>query len=299
MNKLAIVGIFYDGYIDLWRDFIGLIKKNWSSCPYKIYIIDGELDLMEEDTKGLDITVIHAGKEAEYSRKVQVALENIEEQYLLLLLEDFYFVSEVNNLKVDSILNIIEDNNIDYYTMPMPEFIGTKEKEQYKNYSFRKISVNREYIFSCQPSIWNRELLKLCIGNENYNAWIFEGIYAKSECVRTEEFLENKVVDYGNPLCLRHGAIQGKMIPTTLKLIEKSGYQMTTERPALPFSVMVSYSIKKIGHRVVELFKIPQIREIFKSKSILEKYEREIDQISAKIINKEKIDAYLEKNRII
>lgn len=33
-KKLAIVGIFYDGYYDIWGDFLDLIDKYWEDNPY-------------------------------------------------------------------------------------------------------------------------------------------------------------------------------------------------------------------------------------------------------------------------
>lgn len=40
MKKLVIVGIFFDGYKDLWYDFIYLFEENWLECLYDMYIIN-------------------------------------------------------------------------------------------------------------------------------------------------------------------------------------------------------------------------------------------------------------------
>lgn len=293
MKRLAIVGVFFDGYIDLWRDFFGLMKKNWPDCPYDLYVIDNEIQLSDSDTCGLDVNVINAGKNAEYSKKIQMAIEHIDAEYLLLLLEDFYIVSPVCTKKIIDIMKLIENEDIDYYSMPMPEFIDKKEKESFKDYSLRKISKNREYIFSCQPSIWNKDFLKLCIGKENYNAWIFEGIYAKTDSVRNDRFLKYSVLDYSNPLNLRHGAIQGKLVPNTVKLISKCGYSITTSRDILPRKYVIKHQIKNFGHRVCMVPGFSIIRKIFKKDSTLERYSEEIKSISKKIIDSTKIDSYI------
>ena len=293
MKRLAIVGVFFDGYIDLWRDFFGLMKKNWPDCPYDLYVIDNEVQLSDSDTCGLDVNVINAGKNAEYSKKIQMAIEHIDAEYLLLLLEDFYIVSPVCTEKIINIMKFIENENIDYYSMPMPEFIDKKEKENFKDYSLKRISKRREYIFSCQPSIWNKDFLKLCIGKENYNAWIFEGIYAKSDCVRNDQFLKYSVLDYSNPLNLRHGAIQGKLVPNTVKLIRKCGYSITTSREILPHKYVIKHQIKNFGHRVCMIPGLSIIRKIFKKDSTLERYSEEIKSISKKIIDSTTIDKYI------
>lgn len=293
MKQLAIVGVFFDGYIDLWRDFFGLMKNNWPDCPYDLYVIDNEIQLSDSDTFGLDVKVLNAGTNAEYSKKIQMAVECIDAEYLLLLLEDFFIVSPVNTQRIIDIMKLIENEKLDYYSMPMPEFVDNKEKESFKDYSLRKISKSREYIFSCQPSIWNKEFLKLCIGKENYNAWIFEGIYAKSECVRNEMFLKYSVLDYSNPLNIRHGAIQGKLVPNTVKLISKCGYIITTSREILPYKYVIKNQIKRFGHRVCMIPGFSIIRKVFKKDSVLERYSEEIKSISKKTIDSTVIDKYI------
>ena len=127
MIKLAIVGIFFDGYEDMWYDFVNLFHKNWPDCPYPLSIVDNvaELDPQKVDTS--KVTVLHAGKDAEYSRKVQLAVDQIDAEYYLLLLEDFFVVKPVSNRKIRDVLAFIQREKIEYYTMPMPEFVDDKE----------------------------------------------------------------------------------------------------------------------------------------------------------------------------
>lgn len=295
MNNIAIVGIFFDGYVDLWKDFFSLFKRNWKNCPYPIYVIDNEIELDSSITGGLAVTAIQAGKNAEYSKKVQTAIEKIDAEYYLLLLEDFFISAPVNNEKVYDIIRFINEKNIEYYTMPMPEFVDIKEKKKFcdaKNVC--RISTQKEYVFSCQPSIWKKDLLKLCIGTLNYNAWIFEGIYAKTDIIRKEEFLKYSVVDYSNVLNLRHGAIQGKMVPKTVNIINKTGYKFYTNRELLPIKKIAFNGIKRMGHRFFYIFRLEKLKNILKKDSVLDKYEKDIKEVGKQIISKEKINAYIE-----
>jgi hypothetical protein len=75
--------------------FSELFSSHWPDCPYELYIVNNEKELDYE--KKYKVKVLHAGKEAEYSRKVQTALSKIDADYYLLLLEDFLL--EVNVLK--------------------------------------------------------------------------------------------------------------------------------------------------------------------------------------------------------
>lgn len=80
---------------------------------------------------------------------------------------------------------------------------------------------------------FGKRIFKKCIGNENYNAWIFEGIYSKSKQAHTSEFLNGCMYDYTNPLELRHGYVQGSMLPTVYNYFISKGYVFKAKRKIL------------------------------------------------------------------
>ena len=292
--KLAIVGIFYDGYEDLWYDFLALFNKHWKDCPYSLYIVNNEKEINKNLISIEKLQVIHAGKDAEYSKKVQTALTQIEADYYLLLLEDFFVSQVVSTAEIESIARFVEKNEIDYYTMPMPEFVDKKEGERSQGFErARNISANKEYLFSCQPSIWKKEFLKLLIGKENFNAWIFEGIYAKNNFLRNNDFLSKSLVDYTNPLKLVHGALQGKMLPNTVKKLQMSGYKLTTQRAVLTKKENAKHEFKKLVHKMVKILNLNRIVNKIKKESVLDKYAKEIEEYGKKTISKDKIDEYM------
>jgi hypothetical protein len=290
--KLAIVGIFYDGYEDLWYDFLNLIYNNWRDCPYELYIINNETELSNEYSDYSKVKVIHAGKDAEFSQKVRLACDSIDADYLLLLLEDFFVCKSLNGDVLKKILLFIEKENIDYYTMPMPEFQTIKEHKKYKQEkNIFKISLQKEYIFSCQPSIWKREFLRFCIGEGNYNAWIFEGIFAKSKSIRNEKFLEKSVVDYTNPLSLHHGALQGKLLKSIRKLFKKMNYVPITKRKYLSSHEEFVHIAKE---SIIKILNFLHLNHLKKSK-VLDRYKEDIDFRAQKMFNEKKIIEYCKK----
>lgn len=296
--KVAVVGIFYDGYEDLWYDFLNLFAKNWANCPYELYIVNNvkELNADKYAADKLKVTVLHAGEDAEYSRKVQVAVNEINADYYLLLLEDFFIAHAVENARIEEMMRFVVENDLEYYTMPMPEFCDKKEKQRYKgNKQVFQITEKKEYLMSCQPSLWKKDFLRLCIGEENYNAWIFEGIYATMPCVRNRSFLERSVVDYRNPLHLRHGALQGKMLPRTVKILKKEGYTLTTPRTQLSFKKNSLRLIKKGVLKVLSVLHLDKpLKKIFQ-KGVLDRYGADIQIYGNKVITEEKIADFIQK----
>ena len=240
-NRMAIVMIGYDGYDDVWKDFFTLYQKNWSDCPYKIYLADGE--------KGYDmpgLTVIHAGKDAEWSRKVQKALEVVEEKYICLLLEDFYFGSRVNNKVVSKALDLMDKDHLKYYKLNTFSKIKTA---RYKNIDYLHVlPENMEYGISLQPGIWEKDFLKEKVGTGNYNAWKFEVDRLNEEKGKSKAPLKGCVFDERNILKIQHGIVQGKYLPECVRYFEKRGYQLNqSRRSVMTFKENLIYKAKRLN----------------------------------------------------
>lgn len=283
-TKLAIVGIFFDGYYDLWEDFLELFQEHWGDCPYPLYIVNNEIDLLFD--KEYNVSVLHAGKKAEYSRKVQYAIQSIDADYFLLLLEDFFIEERLKRNVLENIIKIMEKENYKYYRLQMPEFFGNGRKKSLcdKKYSFlTRIAPTEEYTLTCQPSIWEKSFLKQCIGKENYNAWVFEGIYCYSKKAHSKEFLEKCRIDYRNPLKLRHGAVQGKLLPSVYKDFVSSGYTFKTERDVFSGKAYKKYLRKRKLKQIIPLHIQKLIKRVMRTDSVIERYKEEIIYIMKKM----------------
>lgn len=280
-KELAIVGIWYDGYYDIWEDFLELKEMFWHNCPYPMYIVNQTKELTFN--KNYDVTVIHAGADSEYSRKIQTAVEQIDADYLLLVLEDFFFSRPVDTELLENALNIVKENKLDYYSMPLSEFMNVKLGNPFKNYkSVYDFNPDFEYTLSAQPAIWDKQFLKKCIGQGNYNAWVFEGIYLKAPKAHTKEFLDGCKVDMSNFLGLKHGALQGKMIPSLVRYYKRIGYTFKTQRSQLPLSAVFKHQIR--SHIPVSVLAF--LKKFIKNKSVTSRYIAEIDkQISILKLN--------------
>jgi hypothetical protein len=272
-KKLAIVGIFYDGYLDLWKDFFALFKKFWPDCPYKLYVACQKTELNN------DFTFLKAGEDAEYSKKVQTAVNEIDADYLLLILEDFFLSKPLDKNVIEPIFQYIIDNDIDYCAMPLPDFKRSYRGKKIKNTTFRKISPKAEYTVSCQPAIWKKDFLKKCVGELNYNAWIFEGVYSKAPFAHTEDFLKGCIVDKNNPLSIVHGAVQGKMLPKCVKTLRKSGYMLTTDRKVMSGSQAFKRQLKVLVSDYLPLFIRKAIKKRIKTSSVVDRYNEDIKTV--------------------
>jgi len=270
--KLAIVGIWYDGYYDLWEDFLDLFFRFWPDCPYPLYIIDQEKDL--NFPVKYNATILHAGKDAEYSRKVQLAVREIDADYYLFLLEDFFIGKRLSANVLTEVMESMVNNNIKYYQMPIKEFIQKKDRGK-----IISITASMDYTLTCQPSIWRKDFLTQCIGTRNYNAWIFEGIYKTSSVAHSDEFLNGCFVDYCNRLDLHHGALQGKILHSAYNYFNKIGYHFHTSRQELGIFGEIKHKLKQLCINLIPLKLHKYAKRIMHYKSVTGRYEKEINAL--------------------
>lgn len=225
-NKMTVVFIGYDGYSDMWNDCINLFNKFWKDCPYKILFVNNEKQVEWDN-----VTVLHAGKDAEWSKKVNLALENCDSKYICLLLEDFLVGKSIDINIIENTLNFMDEEDIRYYKLTNMNRVFKNHDPIYKDFKFlHTIPQSDEYGISLQAAIWNKKFLKELLGDENYNAWKFEFARVK-ESVGKENIPQiGCVYDERNILNLQHGVIQSKYLPGTINYFKKIGIELNIER---------------------------------------------------------------------
>lgn len=283
-TRLCIVGIFFDGYYDIWEDFLELFNRNWPDCPYPVYIVDGTKNL--DFPKKYEATILHAGEDSEYSKKIQTALKEIDAEYYLVLLEDFFFERPIINDPLKKIIISMDENEISYLRMPMPEFLvglNTKKYKEDQKSGFLYIPQSDEYTVTCQPSIWKKEFLLQCIGTENYNAWVFEGIYTYSRYAHSNNFLNRCRICLSNPLGLRHGAVQGRLLPNVYEDICKSGYVFKNHREILDEAQYKKHLRKQRLKGLIPQWFQKEIKKVIKGRSVVDRYKDEIKDTMSKM----------------
>lgn len=286
MKRLAIVGIWYDGYYDLWIDFLRLFNKYWKDCPYNLYIvnIDKDIDMSligdVSKCKALkEMKIIHAGECAEYSKKVQMAVEQVDADYFLLLLEDFFIGEKIDNKRITNIMEYIYREGLKYYSMPMKEFQSIQNQIKFnRQKKLYRVSKTKEYTICCQPAIWKKSFLKECIGTTNYNAWVFEGIYCKSKKAHTDDFCNNLIIDNSNPLNLYHGALQGRIVRETYNHFKKIGYTFYNNLELISIATCYKNKVKRLLIKYVPLKIRTFVKSRLKNNSVIERFNEDIQR---------------------
>lgn len=257
IKDLAIVLTIFDGYEDLWDDCIKKIKVFWKDHP-PIYVFTNEIKKEWDGVKCFPV-----GKNAEWSMKARKAIEVIPEHFFILLLEDFFIGKKVNNDEIEKVLHLMQEDGISYCKLcENNEIIHRRKKKYCEGLPFEVIYKDEEYGISLQASLWNKEYFSDLLGNENYNAWVFELNQLKKTKGELHDVLYDAIDDPRNILNIYHGALQGKMIPKTVKYFERINMKLTTNRAVMSHSEYFRYWIKQLGRDIVPSFMQKKVKKI-------------------------------------
>ena len=265
-NKMAVLVVSYDGYSDLWDDFFNLFEKYWSDIPYNIYLANNTKQYNRKNLK-----VINCGENAQWSTRVRTALENIDEKYVCMLLEDLFLSDNVNTSDIQNAVNLMETDGLKYYKLMTFSKIYTPI---YKNIPYlHTIEETLEYGISLQAAIWEKDFLMNLVGDDDYNAWKFEADYHVG---RTDKCDYKKCVyDDRNVLNICHGVVQGKILRKAINDLKKIGYNLdTSKRDVMPLSKEIVLNIRifinnqRIPRPIIKAIK--RFFKLFGFKSVLD-----------------------------
>jgi hypothetical protein len=245
---MAIVVVSYDGYSDLWDDFFYLLNKFWQDRPFPVYLVNNS-----KKPKYPNITVINCGEEAQWSTRSRIAIEQLQEKYICLLLEDYFIGSKIDTKLVIESLELMKRESLHYYKLNNFSKVKTK---LYKNTNHLQIiSQNLKYGISLQAAIWERDYLLECIGSGDYNAWRFELDRINESLNTLNEPIEGCVYDNRNILNIYHGVAKGKFLPPAVKYFKKQNYYLNiAQRDIMSSSEYMSFWLKGIGNSILPEF---------------------------------------------
>lgn len=230
-TDMTVAFIGFDGYSDMWDDCIRLYKKFWPDCPYRTIFVNNE-----KDVKWDGVEVFHAGKDAEWSKKVQLAIHESNTSYICLLLEDFLVGKTIDTDQVNKTVAFIVKEGIKYFKLVNMSRAVRNTDPLYRGIKFlHTIPESDEYGVSLQAAIWDKEYLTELVGTENYNAWIFEFDRVKEATDKPDTAKDGCVFDDRNILKLKHGVVQSKYIPGTVRYFKRINEPLNIEREVLSY----------------------------------------------------------------
>ena len=229
---LTIVVDSFDGYSDLWPSFFSVFERNWSDCPYQVKLVSNN-----KTYNGID--TICTGTETCWSKRTYKAINQIQSEYVLLLLEDYLLGEIVNNAQFSEAIVYMQENNAKYLRLtniPNSRFSNGEK--------FFPLYADEEYAINLQAAIWRTDFLLESLKKYPGNAWEFEIGFLRETVGSTHEPLKKCFGMSKDPLHIHNGVLKGKWFPKEITYFSKQGIDIQWQkRGKLSFFQSVKYNL--------------------------------------------------------
>lgn len=173
-KKCAFLLCTCDAYSDTWDMFFDLVNIYWKNIPYNIYMNTETVAYKPIHQYPFKINVINTSNKISWSKRLITVLNRIEEDYVLMVLDDFFVKSPVNNDLIDSLVERLElDKTIASFQLTAARNSQEKNVEIGNELDLSEIP-NSGWKTHFIPTIWRKsQLLKWLRPHESI--WGFEG----------------------------------------------------------------------------------------------------------------------------
>lgn len=169
-DNCAILVLSCDKYSDLWKPFFKQFFTYWPDCPFPIYLGTNTKSFQNRKVKN-----IHSHSARDWSTDLLKILENIQEEYLFLWLEDIFPTALVGTHRFQEAFVFMKNTNAHHI-----HFTPAILPDRTSNKAFGEYYAGAPYRVT-GPGFWRKETLeKLLIPGED--PWKFEimGSYRSS-----------------------------------------------------------------------------------------------------------------------
>ncbi len=233
-ENISILIVSCDKYQDMWEPYFFLFDKNWSNCPYKVYLMTNYLkpDLAK-------IGIINVGEDISWSDNLAYSLKKIKSKYVFILLDDFFIVDTVKNDQVVQVVNWAIDNDVDYLHL----FRYPRPKKLICN-NIGIIPARTMYRVSTISSLFKKEVLSNLL-DEKESAWDFE----IKGSLRSKNYNEFYSVD-DDLIPVVNGVIRGKWNRKIIKYFKKNKISYCSNRPVLSVREQILYELSILRSKI-------------------------------------------------
>lgn len=214
LSNYAILVISSDKYQDIWNPFFECLERNWGNCPFQLYLGSNSIPY----TGNTRVKTILSGIDKDWSSSMKIILSQIKEQFLFVILEDFFIITSPDNDTMINHFQFMENNNVHH--MHFFNSVIPYDKELNENYGiYKKGAPYRSNVFG----FWNKEsMLGLLIDGES--PWDFE-IMGSYRSFKWDNFLSIKTP----PFQILNVVEKGSYIAASVDYCKKNGITLSFE----------------------------------------------------------------------
>ena len=217
-----------DLYEDAWYPFFKLFKTYWCECPYRVIL---NTETKSFSMKEMNIEVFNSSVDLTWSKRLLMALDEIDTEYVLFFLEDFFLMSQVNTQVFASALECMKNNEkigVVYFN-PDVNYNDWQTQNVYNEY-FTELVKSSNARINAVAGLWRKSFLKKII-KEKESPWDFELLGTKRA-----KFFDEKILcltkdspvpfDFHFWKSYGYGISQKRWLPKNKELFEKHGIEV-------------------------------------------------------------------------
>ena len=247
-----------DSYEDILDSFFFLLHRYWSDLPFDIVLSSESLNYKNKYFK---IKNVHPkDKKCSWTKRMYEALKEIETDYVLFLLDDFFLTGKVDTDEILKCLDYLKKDqnivNFTYYPIvvgAVPAMEGYKIRE--------KVTKSKVALIA---ALWNKKQFIKYVKDIDENIWEFEiNATIRSNTIYSDDVFycldnTNMPIPYDFPSL---GLCSGKWLKNTIPFFEKEGIKMDFDKRGIYNEALKGLSNAFKSSFKIESYIIPNISE--------------------------------------
>lgn len=215
-----------DKYEDAWEPFFKLLKLQWPDCPYDMVL---STETKSYDCDCFNVKTINSSPKSSWSSRLKNVINQIETEYILFFLEDFFLLEKVRVDIFERALELIEsDREIGLITFDKRRWGTAFPAETDYDKCFVELKKGAKNRTNVLVGLWRKDyFLRLLVGDEN--PWEYEkNSNIRSRYAGFKIYTQN--YEASSPAfryCMNpidgYGITLGKWLPKNKELFEKNG----------------------------------------------------------------------------
>ena len=171
-SSIPLIVSSCDKCSDLWQPFFYLVKKNWPDFNSKVYLCTDSKTFAYE---GFDICCpLRMPTGSTWSENMITLLKGMDDEYVLLMLEDFWLKEKVDEAQLHQCEKIILSDPVIGFICLVHQLDSSPENpisDRYPN--LIEYGRHTPYRVTTQAGLWRRDYL-LSLLRKHESAWWFE-----------------------------------------------------------------------------------------------------------------------------
>ena len=157
---------------DLWQPFFSLIRKNWPDFDRKIYLCTDSMSFAYE---GFDINCpLRMPLGSTWSENLMTLLKGMDDEYVMLMLEDFWLKEKVDEAQLYQCEEIIKNDPTVGFICLVYQLNPSLDNPASENYpNLIEYGQRTAYRVTTQAGVWRKDYL-LSLLRKHESPWWFE-----------------------------------------------------------------------------------------------------------------------------